>query len=90
MNKGKYCQFRFAEGLAHIRQFNSFLASGECCHLLITFASSLDPDKDRQNVSPDHDPNCFTLLTMLMKDFFEKVDLKKVSRQQQKQEKLPL
>ena len=31
------------------------------CHLLITFANSLDPDQDRQNISPDLDPNCLTL-----------------------------
>ena len=31
--------------------FNSFLASSDFCNLLITFANSLDPDQDRQNVS---------------------------------------
>ena len=40
---------------------NSFLASGDICHLLITFANCLDPDQDRQNVSPDLDPNSLTL-----------------------------
>ena len=35
--------------------FNSFL-----CHLLITFANSLGPDQDRQNVGPDLDPNRLT------------------------------
>ena len=34
-----------------------FLAS----QLLITFANSLDPYQDRQNVSPDLDPNSLTL-----------------------------
>ena len=29
--------------------------------LLITFASSLDPDQDRQNVGSDLDRNCLTL-----------------------------
>ena len=38
--------------------FNSFPASGDLIHLLITFANSLDPDKARQNVGPDLDPNC--------------------------------
>ena len=28
--------------------------------LLITFANSLDPDQDRQNVGPDLDPNRLT------------------------------
>ena len=42
--------------------FNSnwFLASGDF-RLLITFANSLDPDQDRQNVGPDLDPNFLTL-----------------------------
>ena len=31
-------------------------ASGDFCHLLITFANSLDPDPARQNVRPDLDP----------------------------------
>ena len=38
--------------------FNSLPASGNFCHLLITFANSLDPDQARQNVEPDLDPNC--------------------------------
>ena len=40
---------------------NSFLARGDFYHLLITFANSLDPDQERQNFSPDLDPNCLTL-----------------------------
>ena len=39
---------------------NSFLARGVFCHLIITFANSLDPDQDRQNVGPDLDPNSVT------------------------------
>ena len=39
----------------------TFLGGGDFCHLLITFANSLDPDQDRQNVGPDLDPNCLTL-----------------------------
>ena len=38
----------------------SLPASGDYCHLLITFANSLDPDQARQNVGPDLDPNCLT------------------------------
>ena len=41
--------------------FNSFSVSCNCCHMLITFANSLDPDQDRQNVSPHLGPNCLTL-----------------------------
>ena len=43
-----------------LRVFNSFLASGDFCHLLIIFANSLDPDQDQQNVGPDLDQNCLT------------------------------
>ena len=32
----------------------------EFCLLLITFANSLDPDQDRQNIGPDLDPNRLT------------------------------
>ena len=48
------------------------------CHLLITVANILDPDQARQKVGPDLDPNCLTLIIFL-KEFFEKVDLKKKS-----------
>ena len=41
--------------------FNAFPASGEFSRLLITFASSLDPDQARQNVELDLEPNCLTL-----------------------------
>ena len=36
--------------------FYSFLACGYFCCLLITFANSLEPDQDRQNIGPDLDP----------------------------------
>ena len=39
------------------RLLNSFLASGDSCHLLVTFANSSDPDQDQHNVGPDLDPN---------------------------------
>ena len=35
----------------------SFHVSGDFCRLLITFANSLDPDQEQQNVGPDLDPN---------------------------------
>ena len=41
--------------------FNSFLANGDFCRLLLTFANSLDPDQDRRNVGPDLDLNSLTL-----------------------------
>ena len=36
---------------------NTVLASNDFCHLLITFANSLDPDQDRHSVRFDLDPN---------------------------------
>ena len=35
-----------------LQSFNSFLASGDFCCLMITFANSVDPDLDQQNVGP--------------------------------------
>ena len=56
------------ERFAHISYFetpflllNSLPASGYFCHLVKSFANSLDPDQDRQNVGPDLDLNCRTL-----------------------------
>ena len=40
---------------------NYFLVSGDICHLLITFANSLDFDQYRLNVCPDLDSNRLTL-----------------------------
>ena len=40
--------------------FNTLAAGSDFCHLLITFANSLDLDQARQNVGPDLDPNCLT------------------------------
>ena len=39
---------------------NSLPACSDFCHLLITFANSLEPDQARHNVAPDLDPNCLT------------------------------
>ena len=40
---------------------NSFPTGDDFCHLLITFANSLDSNQAEQNVGPDLDPNCLTL-----------------------------
>ena len=66
----------FDEYLQQHATFNSFLLSGHFCHLLIAFSNSLDTDQDRQNVGPDLDPNCLTLVIGFLKEFFEKVILK--------------
>ena len=39
----------------------TLLASGNFFCLLKTFANSLNPDQDQQNVGPDLDSNCLTL-----------------------------
>ena len=57
------------------------LKSFDFYHLLITFVNSLDPGQDWQNVGPELDPNCLTLMAFL-KEFFEKDDFEKISRQQ--------
>ena len=41
--------------------FNSLPTSGDFCHMLITFANSLDPDQARHFVGPDRNPSCLTL-----------------------------
>ena len=45
------------------------------------FANSLDPDQARQNVGPDLDANCLTLMVFL-KDFFENVNFEEKENQQ--------
>ena len=40
---------------------NSLLANIDFCHLLMSFANTLDPDQDRQIVGPDLDSNYLTL-----------------------------
>ena len=55
----------------NISIINSLPASVNFCHLLIIFANSLDQDQDRQDVGPDLEPNCVTLI-VLLKEFFRK------------------
>ena len=42
----------------------------ETGHLSIILANSLDPDRVRQNVGPDLDPSCLSVM-ILMKECFE-------------------
>ena len=39
-------------GFTVSHRHNSFRANGDFCRLLITFANSLGPDQDRQNLAP--------------------------------------
>ena len=55
---------------------NSFLAISNFCRLMKTFANSLGPDQDRQEVGPG------------LKEYFEKVNFEK-SQITTKQEILP-
>ena len=52
----------FSQGYGQevVSVFKSLSASDKFCHLLITFAISLDPDQARHFVGPDLDPNCLT------------------------------
>ena len=52
---------------------NLDLAFAGTCHLLITFANSLEPDQARQYVRHDLDPSCL-ILVVFLKEFFTKVD----------------
>ena len=54
----------------------------------MTFANSLDPDQARQNVGPDLDSNCLTLMVFLI-DFFEKINFEKNPQLIKKHAKLP-
>ena len=54
------------------------------CHLLITFAKSLDPNQARKNVGPDLDPNCLPFWWYSYKIFSEKVNFKKTSTDNKK------
>ena len=40
--------------------YNSLLASGDVCRVLITLANSLDPDQVRRSVGPGLNQNCLT------------------------------
>ena len=55
-------EMNFSQGFSQkvVSRNCSLPASGDYCHLLITFANSLDSDQARQNVGPDLDPNCLT------------------------------
>ena len=45
----------------YVINITKVLARGKFCHLLISFANSLDLDQSRQNVVPDLDLNSLTL-----------------------------
>ena len=50
------------------------------CHLLITFANSLDSDQEPQNINLDLNHNYLTFEQCCWKNFLKKVDFEKVSR----------
>ena len=49
------------QDISNLLGLNSFLARGNFCHPLITFANSLDPYQDRHSIGPDLDLMCLTL-----------------------------
>ena len=53
---------------------NSFLASGNFCRLLTTFADSLDPYQECRSWSGS---KLFDTLILFLKEFFEKVNFEK-------------
>ena len=50
-----------------------FLANGNFCCLLTTFANSLDPDQDRQNVGSDLDTNFLKKLILKLEPSSESI-----------------
>ena len=58
------------------------LACSNSCHLLITFANSLDPDQDQQ-------VKLFDTLLVFLKEFLEKVNFEKNQQTTKKHSKLP-
>ena len=56
------------------------------CHLLITFSNSLDPVQARQNIRPD----LVDTLMIFLKEFFEKIDVEKISRRQKHMKNYPV
>ena len=65
------------------------MLTGDIFRLLLTFANSLDPDQDQQYVGPDLDPKLFDSLIEFLKEIFEKVILKKVSKQHEHEKNDP-
>ena len=71
----------FVQFFLHDYLNDFFLAGRDFCCLLIIDANILDPDLDRQNVSPDLDPNRLALWKCSWQNFFEKVNFeKKISK----------
>ena len=61
-----------------------FPACGDFCHLLITFANSLDPDQAQQIVGPDLDPNRLILWWYSQKNFLKMFIFEKKKIRQKK------
>ena len=70
-HKRQFEQHSFTTVSRKVKLFNSFPASDDFCRLLITFANSLDPDQDLQNVGPDLNPTCLTFLILFLKENLE-------------------
>ena len=51
----------FSQGFSQkVVSISVLYLTDDFCHLLITFANSLDPGQARQIVGPELDPNCLT------------------------------
>ena len=55
---------------ANFISFNSFVAGGNFCHLLIIFINSLDWEQDLQSIRPNLDSNRLTLWEGSWKNYF--------------------
>ena len=56
---------------------------------VIAFANSLDPDQAQQDVGPDLDPICLTVIRYSGKNIFKLLIFKKSADRQKKHTKLP-
>ena len=74
----------FFSVLTQYRYYNiNYLpASGKFCHLLITFANSLDPDQTQHSVGAWSGSKVFGTLVLFLKEYFEKKNLENTCRWQ--------
>ena len=63
---------------SRLKKFNSFQTSGNFCHLLITFANSLNPDQDPSGPKP------FDTLMVFPTEFLENLHFEKKSADDRK------
>ena len=74
--------FNYMVSLEHLILCLLVTTNDDFCHLLITFANSLEPDQAWQNVGPDLDPNCLTSWWYSLNKFLKKKNQQKTKSMQ--------